>query len=175
MSESFREIERKFRASQSYEAVCKDLNRIFRFAEITDFDSEDFFYNTDYGFDFIRLRSNEHWCEITGKAKDKGNNLDRLEVNVRVLPESILSALKFCRQAFGEEKTIIHKQVRVWKLRQGLEIAAYRIAEDNSVFVEVEGPSVEDVDSCTRPLLQLGYLETETRSLFEMYVEGKNG
>ena len=129
--------------------------------------------------DFVRLREDGERCELTVKAKDKGDNLDRMEKNVAVLTswedtKSLMINVLGNPLGEVEKKYIVYNDVE-----SGVIVCLYQVlGDEDRVFMEVEGPDFILVDEMARDIQdsfrEYGgvVLYRNFESLYEMFIEG---
>jgi len=190
-TEKHREIESKFWLDAEYiEATKLMVEYYLKVVGITESDilyatTRDDYWEVPGKGDFLRLRnsSGEYMDgnkktlkEITVKAKDKGCNLDRMEINVSV--EKILDTRKLLNTVLGNKPVgSINKHEAIVFAPKGVVVSICGFT-DGKVLLEVEGPSVAEIKLHERPLRRLFGMKSEEASLFELYIspklEGKN-
>ena len=126
--------------------------------------------------DFVRLRRNDSGAWITAKATDRGDNIDRVEIDLKVDSYSQAKALLEC--SFPDAPVKIKKKYHVYFL--GCEhdsISVYTVSgdPDSKVFVEVEARSLDTVKDLVMGLIEntnerYGWSKS---SLFNLFVEEK--
>jgi len=128
--------------------------------------------------DFVRLRSSRgrrlngdksSLKEITVKHKDKGSNLDRLEINVEV--EKVLDTRALLRTVLGTPLGRIHKLKEAIIFDEDKVVASIAELEDGRIWIEVEGPTVGSLKEHDDLLNTMFALEREKRSFVEIYLE----
>lgn len=122
---------------------------------------------------FARLRKREDGtAELTVKAKDRGNSLNRLEINLNV--DNAVQAYQYCEATYGKMSGIVQKQYYVHWLDDHTNVSCYWIAGDRPrrVFVEIEGPSEERVHNLVKQFTndKRSITIKQTQSLFEMFI-----
>lgn len=109
--------------------------------------------------------------EVTIKQKDRGSNLNRLEINVQVGSVEAMKQvleLTLATARLGE----IRKSEQVWFVKDaGHEVVISTCHIGKDLYIEVEGPSEELVTKYSEEFEQLIRLRRESRSLFEIYIE----
>lgn len=108
--------------------------------------------------------------ELTVKMKDRGDNYDRLEVNVAV--DSIAKAASLVNLLIGEgARGEIFKKEAIWFVPVEGGEAVLSLAEiEGELFFEVEAPTKEIVEQYCK---LFNGLTPEPRSLFEIFVLGR--
>jgi len=127
--------------------------------------------------DFVRLRVLDepdihgNMAQITLKSSDKGNNVNRIEVDLGVSDHS--QANKLLTVMLGDPLGQVTKRYTVFFLEdEHTTVSVYRIMRDKRVFVEVEGTSLRRVKEITKHLQEKGGLRFKRipQSLFDMFV-----
>lgn len=143
--------------------------------------SNDTYWKTPSGApaDFGRVREmSSGKCMLTAKGKDKGDNLDRIEVDLDVIGTP-LQVTKFMENLLGTPGGTIRKTYGVYVLEnEHTTVSLYRVHGDDRVFVEVEARTKKRMlqmeDKVKRYLLESGFdSERSEKSLFEMFVAKK--
>lgn len=127
---------------------------------------------------FIRVRdswgrtdSGEHCTlkEVTVKAKDKGSNVDRLEVNAAVTQVKYL--VKALSLALGRKPKRLAKADIVQFLKDGTVYSLCVV--EGTTYLEVESPNLRLLEKhCKRALKAFkGYIRREPKSLYELYIK----
>ncbi len=126
--------------------------------------------------DFVRLRSSRgqrmngeksSLKEITVKHKDKGSNLDRLEINVEV--DKVLDCKALLKTVLGPCLGRI-KKVNEAIIFDGEVVISLAELEDGRVWLEVEGPVVASLKEHEDLLNTMFALERKKRSFVEIYL-----
>jgi len=178
-----REIESKFRI-ESYAEAKRILATLYPEAEtVLIADTIDTYYEVPGRADFVRLRNSwgatsegipKKLKEITVKRKDKGDNVNRLELNLKI--ESIETARAILNLALGPSTARIDKHELVYFLggNEHTVISVCRIGRE--IFLEVEADSLESVERHVERIGRELSLKPSPKSLFELYVEagGRN-
>lgn len=112
--------------------------------------------------------------EITVKAKDQGNNLNRLELNLAI--KNVKLANQLLTLLLGTEAVgVISKTEHIWFVHntgvQGeIVLSVCLIGKD--LFLEVEGPTEEIVEEYSELVTRhLGSFTLESQNLFERYIK----
>jgi len=107
--------------------------------------------------------------EITIKAKDKGNNTDRLERNLQVTNIETAHALLGDLIGHGPAGSLT-KEEQIWfvTVPEGEVVLSACQINGRAIVFEVEGPTMARVESFCTFFAQK--LKPETRSLFEIYI-----
>ena len=142
--------------------------------------SKDVYFHPPVGseVDFARVRffPDRDGGQLTIKASDKGNNVDRIEVDVEV--KDCDQAVKFLNHLLGREPTgTLTKRYIVYFLdKRDTTVSLYQLVGDSRVFLEVEARSMAKVDKLLKELENiLPYeLERVNSSLFQLFVEEEN-
>jgi len=130
--------------------------------------------------DFVRLRSSRgrrlngdksKLKEITVKHKDKGSNLDRLEINVEV--EKVLDTRNLLKVVLGPSLGRV-KKVTEAIVFDGDVVVSLAELEDGRVWLEVEGPTLASLKQHESLLNTMFALEREQKNLFEIYIASED-
>lgn len=134
----------------------------------------------DSNADFVRLRildepdSKGNTSQITLKSSDRGNNVNRVEVDLGISDTAQGNTL--LTMMLGDPQGQVTKRYTVYFLEdEHTTVSVYKVVRDKRIFVEVEGKSMKSVKQITRDLLEVG-LEFDGRckgSLYNMFVEKK--
>lgn len=126
---------------------------------------------------FVRLRQNPHGkAQITLKSNDKGDNVDRVEIDLEV--DDFAQAKELLAVLHGEELEKVTKRYNVYFLENSdTNIAVYQIVDDpqERVFVEIEGRSIKRVNSLVKGFTEWtgwNFLVVNS-SIYEMFVVNK--
>lgn len=131
--------------------------------------------------DFIRMRERDGIRQITVKGKDKGTNLDRLEVDVDSTSD-VSKITKLLTAAHGKPAGRIGKTYYVYWIGQSehTTICCYSLSEvDYShTIVEVETTSMEKMLELEAQVMDAFRdkqmrIERAPGSLFDMFILGK--
>lgn len=182
-----REIESKLVVKQRYNGPVVNIRNVDRIIERAFEDetkdyvegtSNDTYWKTPNGapVDFVRVREMSNGrCQLTAKGKDKGDNLDRIEVDLDVYGTPI-QVTKFMENLLGSPGGIVRKTYCVYVLEnEHTTVSLYRVHGDDKVFVEVEARTKKRMlqmeEKVKKSLMESG-LEAERveNSLFEMFV-----
>jgi hypothetical protein len=124
---------------------------------------------------FARLRrTTDGKAQLTVKAQDKGDNIDRVEIDVEV--EDYKTAKKFMEAIFGAGEKLSKRYYVFFLENDDTTISLYQITKDPSIFIEVEARTKSRVKVLINriierfPDLKLSMID---KSLFQMYIEGK--
>lgn len=129
--------------------------------------------NPDVTADFIRIRDLGNSAQLTVKGKDRGTNLNRLEIDVDV--ESSLSKVTRLVQALlGKPSGTINKEYYVYWLDEHTNISCYQVTEPAypHIIVEIEGITEERVLELESSMIRSwgDKIERAPGSLYEMLV-----
>lgn len=137
--------------------------------------------NPDVDADFIRMRERDGIRQITVKGRDKGTNLDRLEVDVDSTSD-VSKITKLLNSAFGKSAGRVGKTYYVYWLSEHTTICCYSITDvtpqyDN-IVVEVETTSMEKMLELEARVLTAFraadiVVERAPGSLYEMFILGR--
>lgn len=126
---------------------------------------------------FCRLRKNPHGRhQITIKGNDKGDNLDRVEIDLEVDDHDQAKIL--LTGLLGSPLESVSKRYEVFFFEDDhTNISVYSVTGDESgaVFVEVEAKTLERLKKIILDLSQFGELEFQRvgSSIYDMYVQKK--
>jgi len=127
--------------------------------------------------DFVRLRTldeaDENGCtaQITLKKSDRGDNVNRVEVDLAVGEPA--QGNKLLTVMLGDPLGQVTKRYTVYFLENvHTTISVYKVLRDRRVFVEVEGTTLKRVKELTKLLMDNGGLKFKRspRSLFDIFV-----
>lgn len=183
-----REIEVKLevQGTSSINLVNREIDSLFsdvRFKLIEGFSADTYWnkVNNPHKLGFFRVREMEDGtCQLTVKEQDKGNNLDRIEIDLSS-HDTPKQAKLLMTQLLGPSIGVIKKKYYVHILDSKHEerptVSVYKISGDDRVFVEIEAHSKKEVD---RLLESVDFrfqakgmtLKTETNSLFSIFIKG---
>jgi len=158
-----------------------------RFKYIEGFSADTYWnkINNPHKIGFFRVREMEDGtCQLTVKEQDKGNNYDRVEIDVGSY-DSPKQAILLMTQLLGPNLGVIKKKYYVHVLDSDHEekptVSVYQIKGDNRVFVEIEAHSSKEVERLRAEVAEVlqwsfgVYLEVETNSLFSIFIKGAKG
>ena len=122
--------------------------------------------------DFIRLRCYSGGrAQLTVKHTDKGDNLDRVEIDLEI--DDSKKASLMLSSVFGSSLGFIHKRYSTYFLdNEDTTVSLYQIVNDKRVFLEVEARSKKEVFSLIKEvegILPNYKLKREKRSLFQLF------
>lgn len=139
---------------------CSTMDYYWRISDGKTLRLRDSWGHTDDGF-------SRSLKEVTLKSKDKGNNLDRLELNLGVLDSQ--TAYSILESIHGKPVGRINKDKEyVVFTRDGAVISVALVNDE--LFLEVEGESFLHVNQYVGLIQQEVTLQPETRSLFEIFI-----
>ena len=132
---------------------------------------------------FVRMRERDGIRQITVKARDKGSNINRLEVDVDSTSE-VSKITRLLNALFGRSAGQISKTYHVYwpSEHEHTNVCAYSVIRDGTpiehVIVEIETTSMqrlETMDEQIIPRLRDKGLVVDRApgSLFEMFIEKK--
>lgn len=136
--------------------------------------------NSEVDADFIRMRERDGIRQITVKGKDKGTNLDRLEIDIDSTTE-VSKIMKLLTAAHGKPAGTVGKTYYVYWLGQSeyTTVCCYSVDGHNypHTIVEVETTSKDKMLELEAKVLDsfrnLGdRIERAPGSLFEMFILG---
>jgi adenylate cyclase class IV len=124
--------------------------------------------------DFVRLRRNRSGACVTMKSTDRGDNVDRVEVDLSV--DSFKQAHSVLSGIFPEAPTKVKKKYNVYFLEnEDTTISVYAVDGDkaNNVFVEVEARTLTRVKDLVKQLVEKTEWEYawSKSSLFNIFVQ----
>lgn len=174
----YRERESKFVVHESWTSALKALRKLYpdRSKELIAQTIDDYWElpNKD---SFLRLRSSWGYTgegerrelrEVTVKSKDKGNNLDRLEINAGIAGVKDMRAL--LKVALGPKVGRIAKVEYVYFDANSMVISLTRIK--GKIYLEIESPSITRNLARSFTILRKIKMTREPRSLFEIHLKG---
>jgi predicted adenylyl cyclase CyaB len=123
--------------------------------------------------DFVRLRKNTNGATITIKSTDKGDNTDRVEIDLDV--DDYKQAKELMFSLHGDPKAKVQKKYDVYVLEdKHTNVSVYQIKDDDRVFIEVEATSRRRVKELTKGLVggsrKFAWIQA---SLYQMFVQNK--
>jgi adenylate cyclase class IV len=154
------------------------LREIFKEPDILIGNAADLYWKapkTSHG-DFVRLRRNsntENQGQITLKATDKGDNVDRVEIDLEI--DDYKQAKVLMLALHGEPLATVTKKYHVFFLEnRDTTISVYQIKDDDRVFVEVEARTTKRVRQLVEALNDnLTEYEWIQSSVYNMFVQQK--
>lgn len=175
-----REIEVKLLMQNvaSMKAVDKHLQEMFPDPEdLIIGKSKDVYFFPPEGSkaDFARVRffPDRDGGQMTIKWSDKGNNVDRVEIDVEV--SDCDQAVSFLEAFTGQKASgVINKRYIVYFLdKRDTTVSLYQVVNDSRVFLEVEARRMEKVDKLLEDIKKhIPYsAERVNKSLFQLFVE----
>ena len=124
---------------------------------------------------FLRVRERDGIRQITVKGKDRGSNLDRIEVDVDST-SAVHVIHRMVRCLLGKPAGVIAKQYTVWELESEYDtVCIYELTtpQNGGIFLEVEARSMERMLELEKQMLELFPGATRAPgSLFEMFIDG---
>ncbi len=142
--------------------------------------SKDTYWHTQIYKTFVRMRERDGIRQLTVKSEDRGDSLNRLEIDLDCTsPTSLIS--EFNKALFGRQAGVVEKKYYVYWLGEGLTICCYQCTVDGElkpeIVIEVEGETEEEVAAYSDKLIQfysIGMtIEKASGSLYHMYLEEK--
>jgi adenylate cyclase class IV len=125
--------------------------------------------------DFVRVRYNPNGLsEMTVKSQDKGNNFDRVEIDLKIL--SAEQGIALLTRLLGKPAGKITKRYRIYFLdHNDTNISIYQISGDKSVFIEIEARTKSKVLALAKVIQVLlpWPCTTVTESLYSLYIKNK--
>lgn len=179
-----REIESKLLVEgMSFQDVCSNLGELLsdqgpvvRFGS-----SVDTYWHLPWLADkagFFRVRERDGIRQLTLKLKDKGDNLNRTEIDLDCISD-VTKIHRFGRAMLGKAAGVIAKTYTVWELESEYDtVCAYQVTTPSfqPVVIEVEARSMERmleleslVRSCLSDCIDVG-VERAPGSLYEMFI-----
>jgi len=116
-------------------------------------DATDWYWHTpdQSDGDFVRLRRKPGGAEITMKAVDKGDPIDRVEIDLAI--EGWEQGKILMTGVFGPPVEKVRKKYHVYFLEdEHTTISVYKVRGDDRVFLEVEAKSLSRVKELTLAL-----------------------
>lgn len=174
-----REIESKLIVPLSFKLVCEGLTSLLGFDRPTlrVGSSLDTYWSVHDGrveADFLRVRERDGIRQITIKGKDRGDNLNRIEVDIDST-SSTHNIHRLVRCLLGKPAGIIAKTYQVWELESEYDTVCcyYLTTPDDCPYtiVEVEARTEErmlELEQQVRGLFPRA--ERAPGSLYEMFV-----
>jgi len=125
---------------------------------------------------FLRVRERDGIRQITVKGKDRGDNLNRIEVDIDSTSETH-RIHRLMRCLLGRPAGIIQKTYQVWELESEYDtVCVYQLTQpvQGGLYVEMEARSMERMLELEQLVLRaFPRAKRAEGSLFEMYVERK--
>jgi len=124
--------------------------------------------------DFVRLRKNPDGAQITMKSTDRGDSIDRVEIDLEV--DDYKQARELMLALHGEPMAEVTKRYHVFFLEnRDTTISVYQIKNDDRVFVEVEARNLRRLKQLVRLIATDRRTEYEwvSSSVFSMFVQKK--
>lgn len=180
-----REIEVKLLVPGTYEFVCAELNSLMESEKPiirvgSSLDTYWTIHEIGAEADFLRVRERDGIRQITVKGKDRGTNLNRIEVDIDSTSETH-KIHRLIRCVLGKPAGVIQKLYRVWELESEYDtVCAYEVNQPNNslgVVIEVEARTEErmlDLEKTVVAHFRHKYGTTvvrEPRSLYEIFIE----
>ena len=165
-----REVEKKFIIKNTtVNSVVSKLLNIFEFSWITANTGTDYFFlPSNEDIDFIRLRKNSEFGEITIKSTDKGHIRDRLEINVRIEEAEFKDLLRMYKTIYGKPEKVVTKYYYTLFLEGHDNITVYKVdGLEGDTFLEVEAGDIYKVNAIIKKLPEYNYL-LQDQSLFQL-------
>jgi adenylate cyclase class IV len=140
-------------------------------------DSRDVYWAPPAGAkaDFVRVRyMAEGRTQVTLKHQDKGNYLDRVEIDLEA--DDADQAIALMKNLLGDPLGMVRKKYTVFFLdKKDTTISVYKVINDDRVFIEVEALSQAKVDQLKGILREgMGYTLTDVdQSLFQIFLAPK--
>jgi len=125
--------------------------------------------------DFARVRyyPDKDGGQMTIKASDKGNNVDRVEIDVEV--SDCDQSVKFLSSLLGTEPsgTLTKRYIVYFLDKRDTTVSLYQVVGDSRVFLEVEARSMDKVNRLLAELKKTVPFEMQQvhSSLFQLFVE----
>lgn len=127
--------------------------------------------------DFVRLRKTAKGGQITLKSTDKGNNVDRVEIDLEV--HDYKQAKELMLALHGKPKATVTKKYQVYFLEnQFTNVSVYQVKGDDRIFVEVEAKTKTRVKEIIQALMAAPKRPSDEfvwiqSSIYEMFVCNK--
>lgn len=124
--------------------------------------------------DFVRLRKNPDGAQLTLKATDRGDNVDRVEIDLEV--DDYKQAKELMMALHGTPMADVTKKYHVFFLEnQDTTISVYQVRDDDRVFVEVEARNKRRLKQLVQAMIDDNLTEYEwvRSSVYNMFVEKK--
>ena len=122
--------------------------------------------------DFVRLRRNSTNAQITMKGTDKGDIINRIEIDLEV--EDYKQSKILMEALHGEPVEKVKKKYHVFFLENDdTTISIYQVAKDDRVFVEVEARTKTRVKALVKSLMSYSKYRYDwiNSSLYNIFVE----
>lgn len=178
-----RELEKKFKVTdgRTYQEVMAMLTGTPFFSnnikEVVVGHGPDYFWSLGEE-DFIRFRPRAQsdgmgfTSHLTVKREDKGDTIDRVEINVP--SKSPEKTLAFAKEVWGEPCNVIDKDYTVIWLGENLNVCVYTTDFSDEIILEIEGDCIRQIEKVQVDLFVVGLeLEQIHSSLFKMSMEAK--
>ncbi len=179
-----REIEIKLLVPGTYTHVCEELDALLATEKpiIRIGSSLDTYWRVPAELDaeaqFLRVRERVGIRQITVKGKDRGDNTNRIEVDVDSTSE-VHKIHRLVRCVLGKPAGVVQKTYRVWELESEYDtVCAYEVTQpvnDVGVIVEVEARTerrmLELEELVVGRISRYGVFPTRAPgSLFELFI-----
>jgi hypothetical protein len=115
------------------------------------------------GVDFVRLRKNTN--ELSIKITDKSTIEDRVEENILVADYN--TAFRFACATFGQPKGVVEKDYYVLDNFE-CTFSLYRVTGLDQLFLEIEAPTMSQVNRAQKDLERIFHMKQEMRSLYQI-------
>lgn len=125
--------------------------------------------------DFVRLRKNTDGAQITMKNTDKGDTIDRVEIDLEV--DDYKQAKELMLALHGDPMAEVTKKYHVFFLEnRDTTVSVYQVKNDDRVFVEVEARSKRRLKQLIQTIMTVSETEYEwvSTSIYTMFVEEKS-
>jgi len=146
-----REIELKMLVPGTYTHICEELDRILsdEKPQIRTGSSLDTYWTIHDGraeAQFLRVRERDGIRQITAKGKDRGTNVNRIEVDIDSTSETH-RIHRLLRCVLGKPAGVVQKVYKVWELESEYDtVCAYEVLEPENklgMVIEVEARTEE--------------------------------
>jgi len=180
-----REVEIKLQVMSGHSLVqVRDLVEKYVVAKFPNYDEEDDFIVGDASDlywhapvgsigDFVRLRQKTGGSgQVTMKAKDRGNQTDRVEIDVEV---EYSQGKALMLGLFNEPIQKVRKRYYVFRLGdEHTTISVYKIRSDERIFIEVEAITTREVFTISDQLANYTALNLSVvqNSIYDIFVCG---
>jgi CYTH domain-containing protein len=133
-------------------------------------DGRDAFFLIGGKSDFLRVRINETYGEVTLKHTDKKTTVDRVEYNLEMDPEKAETLVTMLSYAYSKPVCEIHKLSYTLWFSKTDNITVYCVDElPGKIFLEAEAKALLSVDMMVAFLGEIGLdLESQAKSLFQI-------
>lgn len=122
--------------------------------------------------DFVRLRrTSDDRAQITLKAQDKGDNVNRVEIDLEV--HDYKQALALLKVLFGEPEKLSKKYIVYFLEDEHTTVSLYQVTGDPNLFIETEAKTKTRVKELIRQMMKafpgLTFYMID-KSLYKMFI-----